>query len=80
MSDHYISFLSCLKIIILIIISEFTLGYAFDNQYFEQFYYSNASELDAVFLSSSNIFLLSRKNFTKGVKRLKDTVIMATDP
>ena len=80
MSDHYISFLSHLEIIILIIISEFALGYAFDNQYFEQFYNSKASELDAAFLSSSNIFLLSRKNFTKGVKRLKDTVIMVTDP
>ena len=79
MSDHYISFLSRPEIIILIIIFEFALGYAFDNQYFEQFYYSNASELDAVFLSSSNIFLLSRKNFTKKVKRLKDTLIMVTD-
>ena len=64
---------------ILIIISEIALGYAFDNQYFEQFYISRASELDAVFLSSSNIFLLSRKNFTKKVKRLKDTLIMVTD-
>ena len=74
MSDHFISFLSRIGIIILIIISEIALGSAFDNQYFEQFYYSNASELDAVFLSSSNIFLLSR-NSAKKVKRLKDTVI-----
>ena len=72
MSDHFISFLSRLEIIILIIISEFTLGYAFENQYFKQFSNCQASKLDAVFLSSSNIFLLSRKNFTKGVKRLKD--------
>ena len=80
MSDHFISFLSRIGIIILIIISEIALGSAFDNQYFEQFYYSNASELNVVFLGLSNIFLLSRKNFTKGVKRLKDTVIMVTDP
>ena len=72
MSDHFISFLPRLEIIILIIISEFTLGYAFDNQYLKQFSNCQASKLDAVFLSSSNIFLLSRKNFTKGVKRLKD--------